>query len=123
MIDGYGTVGFSDCTFMQWGHEGDNETKKDEWADAYSIEALGGSILIRGCEFMENKPQVYLGKEVQRAIVTGNLLTGKQRIKDDAKGNTVIDDNVSNHGARNWPFEEKLDDMPGLRAKFMKKKH
>lgn len=39
-----GAVGLSDCTFVQWGKE----------SDRAAIQASSGSILIRGCEFMEN---------------------------------------------------------------------
>lgn len=86
VINGTGTVGFSDCTFVQWGYRD---------APAYAIEALGGSILIRGCEFKEDKPQVYLGPDVQRAVVTGNLLVGKKRIVNKAKERAITRHNIT----------------------------
>ena len=42
-IDGQGTVGFSDCTFVQWGKEGDRA----------AIQANSGSLFVRGCEFRQ----------------------------------------------------------------------
>ncbi len=73
-ISGQGTVGFSDCTFVEWGKAGDRA----------AIQAESGSILIQGCEFRQNKPHVLLGKEVNRAIVTGNLFTGPTQIQNDS---------------------------------------
>lgn len=46
-IEGHGTVGFSDCTFVQW--------KKS------AIEALSGTTLLRGCEFRENGLGLHAG--------------------------------------------------------------
>jgi len=73
-ISGQGTVGFSDCTFVQWREAG----------DIAAIQAESGSILIQGCEFRQNKPHVLLGKEVDRAIITGNLFTGPVQIQNDS---------------------------------------
>ena len=85
VVDGTGTVGFSDCTFVQWGRQREG---------CHAIEVNGGSILVRGCEFREDKPQVYLGKKVRRAIVTENLVTGAVRIVNESEGNVVIANNV-----------------------------
>jgi hypothetical protein len=85
VIDGAGTVGFSDCTFVNWScHE----------TPYPAIDAIGGTVIIRGCEFKENKPQIHLGKNIQRAIITDNLMQGKTRIANKAKGKTVIKDNL-----------------------------
>jgi len=88
VIDGTpkGTVGFSDCTFTQWGHKGQK---------VYAIEAQGGSLLVRGCEFREDKPQVWIKEGVARAVVTDNLLAGTKRIKNDARRAAVIDNNAA----------------------------
>jgi len=75
-IAGRGTVGFSDCTFVQWDgqHEG-----------CSAIEAEGGAVLIRGCEFRENKPQIELGEGVRRAVISDNLYPEKARITNRSK--------------------------------------
>ena len=87
VVDGRGTVGLSDCTFVQWGHQREG---------CHAIEARGGSILVRGCEFKEDKPQVYLGKKVKRAVVTGNLIEGSARIvRKCKKRNVAIANNVA----------------------------
>jgi hypothetical protein len=78
-IGGEGTVGFSDCTFVQWGKEGE---------DRAAIHASSGSVLIRGCEFRQKKQHIYLGESVDRAVITGNLFAGPARIQN-ASGNDV----------------------------------
>ncbi len=95
VIDGHGTIGFSDCTFVNWSCR---EMR------CYAIEAEGGSVLIRGCEFKEDKPQILLGKAVERAVITDNLVQGPPRIKNKAKGHTVIHDNC--------PTRRKGDPVP-----------
>jgi hypothetical protein len=70
-ISGRGTVGFSDCTFVQWDHK--NEGR-------HAIQADGGTLLVRGCEFRENKPQIELGESVRRSVISDNIFTGKPRI-------------------------------------------
>ena len=77
-IAGRGTVGFSDCTFVQW--------KKDRAA----IQASSGSILIRGCEFRENQPHILLGENVARAVVSGNLFTGPAQIQNTSTKDVQI---------------------------------
>lgn len=85
-IAGKGTVGFGDCTFVHW------DRNKEGRA---AIQAEGGSVLVRGCEFQENKPQVALGASVRRAVITDNLIRGKQRITNNSKGNVVIANNAA----------------------------
>jgi len=63
-IAGTGTVGFGDCTFVQW----DGRRKGLE-----AIRATGGSVLIRGCEFREDKPHVKLEQGVKKAIIRDTL--------------------------------------------------
>lgn len=84
-ISGRGTVGFSDCTFVQW-------DKNKEGRAAISVES--GSVLIRGCEFRENKPHVHLKNDVQRAVVSDNIMRGPVQIQNEAKGNVSITGNV-----------------------------
>lgn len=113
VIDGHGTVGFSDCTFMQWGYE--EKGDKRVAIDLPSLDVLGGSIMVRGCEFMDNKPQVRLGENVERAIVSENFVTGDVRIDDATKGKrAIIKDNLGFPGDRE--FTKELKRMPGFRA-------
>jgi len=65
-----------DCTFVQW-------DGKAEGCSA--IVAEGGALLVRGCEFKENKPQIELGEAVRRAVIAENLFPGKARITNRSK--------------------------------------
>jgi hypothetical protein len=84
-IAGTGTVGFSDCTFVEWGKE----------SGPAAIQANSGSVLIRGCEFRKKKQQVYLGKGVASAVVTGNLFAGPEQIENRAGKHVQIGLNSS----------------------------
>lgn len=85
VIEGSGTVGFSDCTFMQW--DKDKEGRS-------AIQARGGTVLVRGCEFRDDRPQVEIGEGVNRAVVTDNVMTGEIRITNRSSGAVQISGNV-----------------------------
>jgi hypothetical protein len=85
-IAGKGTVGFSDCTFVQW------DQKKE---GRHAIQATSGALLVRGCEFHENKPQIELGEGVKRAVISDNIFTGEARVVNRSKGKVIISDNAS----------------------------
>lgn len=85
VIEGTGTVGFSDCTFMQW--DKDREGRS-------AIQARGGTVLVRGCEFRDNRPQVEIGEGVRRAVITDNVMTGEVRITNRSTGAVQISGNV-----------------------------
>jgi hypothetical protein len=84
VIDGRGTVGFSDCLFVEW------DRNKEGRA---AIQARSGSVVIRGCDFGQDAPQVSLGENVLRAIVSENTVRGKVNIVNRAK-NTYINGNL-----------------------------
>ncbi|MDR0700147.1 MAG: glycoside hydrolase family 55 protein [Tannerella sp.] len=84
VIEGRGTVGFSDCIFVQW------DRNKEGRA---AIQANGGSVVIRGCDFMHDATQVSIGENVSRAIVSENTVKGKVNILNNAK-NTYIQGNL-----------------------------
>ncbi len=85
-ISGSGTVGFSDCTFVQW--DGKNQGNA-------AIEVSGGTVLVRGCEFREDKLAVRLTEEVRRAVISGNVFAGKARIENLSRGRVQIGDNAA----------------------------
>jgi hypothetical protein len=86
-IGGQGTVGFSDCTFVQWG-------SKEERA---AIQASSGSLLVRGCEFRQRKRHISLGESVERAVITGNLFDGPAQIENASKMDVQIGLNAASH--------------------------
>lgn len=85
-VAGQGTVGFSDCTFVQW-------DRNNEGRHALQIES--GRVLVRGCEFQAAKPQVRLGEGVQRAVITGNLMRGRLGITTHSRPGIVVRDNAA----------------------------
>lgn len=85
-IEGRGTVGFGDCTFTQW-----DERKLGRPA----IQALSGTVLVRGCEFRARKLQMEIGADVRRAVVTDNVITGPQRITNFSRGSIKIANNAA----------------------------
>ncbi|MBN1815997.1 MAG: hypothetical protein JW828_01465 [Sedimentisphaerales bacterium] len=80
-IAGAGTVGFGDCTFTQWG---------GKEGSRHAIQAQSGTVLVRGCEFRQDRPQIRLGEKVRRAVIAENVFTGQQRIDNQSKGNIQI---------------------------------
>jgi len=84
-VAGKGTVGFSDCTFVQW-------DRNKEGRHALQIES--GTVLVRGCEFRQPRPQISLGEGVRRAVITGNVITGPTQIRNASKGTVKIADNA-----------------------------
>lgn len=109
LIDGHGTVGFSDCTFVHWGRGGGvNQPEMP------SLDIKSGSVLVRGCEFMEDKPQVRLGENVSRAIITENLIAGKERIEKNTNGTVIIRDNAETPDG--WRWEKQDHELPGHRG-------
>ena len=79
-VGGSGTVGFSDCTFVQWSKAGEHA----------AIQASSGSLLVQGCEFIERKPHIWLGEAVDRAVISGNLFGGPAQIKNESKHDVQI---------------------------------
>jgi hypothetical protein len=70
--NGTGLLGFGDCTFVQWDgrHTG-----------APAILAQGGTLMVRGCEFKEDKLAVDVQAGVKRAIVTDCVAPHKVLIR------------------------------------------
>ncbi len=84
-IAGRGTVGLSDCTFTEW-------DSKREGRHALQVES--GTVLVRGCEFRANKPQVELGEAVERAVISDNVFSGPAQIANRSKGSVQIANNA-----------------------------
>jgi hypothetical protein len=85
-IAGRGTVGFSDCTLVQW------DAKKE---GRHAIQANGGTLLVRGCEFREAKAQIELREGVRRAVISDNVFRGAAQIANRAEGNVQIANNAA----------------------------
>jgi hypothetical protein len=81
-----GNTGSVRCTFVQWGGRDGSRP---------AIQAQSGTVLIRGCEFRQNRPQIQLSKAVDRAIIAENLFAGPERIINEAEGSVQSGLNVS----------------------------
>jgi hypothetical protein len=79
-IGGHGVVAFTDCTFDEWAHTGDRA----------AIQATSGSLLVRGSDFRQNSPHIWLGEGVERAVITANLFTGPAKIENASKRDVQI---------------------------------
>jgi hypothetical protein len=84
-IAGEGTVGFSDCTFCDWDHNNEGRA---------AVQAISGSLLVRGCEFQKEKPQIDLGANVLRAVISDNLIRGRLRVANHSTRKFQIHDNA-----------------------------
>ena len=85
-IAGKGTVSFSDCNFVHW------DRKKE---GRHAIQAEGGNLVVRGCEFQEDKPQIEIAPGVRKAVVTGNIIKGRLRVANNSSGVVIVKDNAS----------------------------
>jgi hypothetical protein len=90
-VEGRGTVGFSDCTFVQWDRNREGR---------HALQVASGTVLVRGCEFREAKPQIELGPAVRRAVISDNLLTGPARITNRSSGSVQIANNAGDERDR-----------------------
>jgi hypothetical protein len=80
-IDGKGTVGFSDCTFVEWG---------GKQRDRPALQVDSGSLIVSGCEFRKALKHIVLGPNVERAVITGNLFDGPAHIENASRNNVQI---------------------------------
>jgi hypothetical protein len=60
----------------------------------HALQVTDGTVLVRGCEFREDKPQIELGPSVRRAVITDNLIKGKSRISNQVGPKAVIANNA-----------------------------
>ncbi|MCL2304593.1 MAG: glycoside hydrolase family 55 protein [Planctomycetaceae bacterium] len=92
-IDGKGTVGFSDCTFVQWGFQPTKDwgtpVKWGNRTNDPALKLLGGTVLVRGCEFREDRPHIQLGKDVKKAIVSDNVFKGTVQIDNQSESKSI----------------------------------
>lgn len=84
-IAGRGTVGFGDCTLVEWDNKNEGRA---------AVQVASGSVMLRGCEFRANKAQIKLGEGVQRAVITDNMVRGKLQVDNQSKGSVQIANNA-----------------------------
>ena len=69
-LNGTGSTTFSACQFVQWDLQAVDGRA--------GVRAFGGSLILNGNVFHDNKTQVELGPKV-KAVIANNILTGKKR--------------------------------------------
>jgi len=85
-IAGRGTVGFSDSIFMQWDSKNENRP---------ALQVAEGTVLVRGCEFQQNKAQIELGENVKRAVISENIMNGVLRVTNNSARAVIITNNAA----------------------------
>lgn len=77
VVDGSGTVGFSDCALVQW-----DGPKQDQ--GRYAIQVTGtGKLVLQGNDFQQDGNQVHIDSNA-KAVIVGNTVKGDIRIKSKA---------------------------------------
>jgi Pectate lyase superfamily protein len=91
-VAGRGTVSFSGCTFVEWAEQfvGTEKEYARDTAPVAAIQAASGSLLVQGCEFRADKPHIALGKNVERAVISGNLFVGPIQIETASEKDVQI---------------------------------
>ncbi len=84
-LSGTGTVGFGDCTFVEWDRKGEGRS---------ALNCRSGSVLVRGCEFRADKPQILVAEKVRKAVISDNLVRGALRVRNESKGQVKIANNT-----------------------------
>ena len=67
----------------------------------HAIQVEGGSVIVRGCEFRADRPQIELGTSVRRAVITDNLLNRTSRISNESAGKVILSNNAADEAQKN----------------------
>jgi hypothetical protein len=85
IVDGKGSVSFSQCLFRNQG---------EHFKRVYALDARGGDLIVQACRFAMDSPDVRLGKGVQTAVITGNQFARDRQITNESDGDVQIGQNV-----------------------------
>ncbi len=83
VLNGSGTVFFSTCHFINWA-----KTKP-------CIEANAGSVIVQGCDFMDEAPVAHLGPNLTSAVFMGNRFRYGETITNESTGQVQLLGNVT----------------------------
>ncbi len=79
-LDGAGVISMAHCTFTDWS------------SSHKAIEATAGTVVVDGCTFQVDKPDIILGSSVSSASVVGNsFLNNTPNITNQSTGDIKID--------------------------------
>jgi hypothetical protein len=91
--DEIGMVSFANCTFAEW-PENRSMPRDQRYKRDPCVAALGGSVMIQGCEFRDHKPQIYLGPNLRGAVVSDNIMHWPVDIRSEIAQRAIIHDNL-----------------------------
>ncbi|RQV96564.1 hypothetical protein EH221_04735 [bacterium] len=81
VLEGDGTTTFTACHFINWDRKN---------SDCPALHAVSGGLIVNGCEFIDDKPQIRLEKNVKSAVIFGNRLRGGSKIINHSTGSIEI---------------------------------
>ena len=59
-----------------------------------ALQVADGTVLVRACEFHQNKPQIELGEAVRRAVISENIINGKLQVTNASSRTVIITNNA-----------------------------
>lgn len=85
IVDGTGSVSFSQCNFQNWVHN---------FPQPLTLDLRGGHVSVQHCLFQIDQPDITLGPAVSAAVVMGNCFVGNREIDNRTSATAEIIGNV-----------------------------
>lgn len=79
--EGTGTVTLTGCNLRDWDSQGTGRP---------ALEAVGGALIVQGCNFTKGGKHVVLGQGVTSAAIVGNRFAAEPRIENGSEGGVEI---------------------------------
>ncbi len=108
-IAGTGQVSFNGCNFLGWNRGGKGIP---------AIESYGGDVIVTGCNFRDQGPQLALRGKARSAIFTGNHIAGPLSVSNPIKADLQIGLNAAQKLQAEEPGAIVADDMDPASVKF-----
>lgn len=78
IIEGTGGVSLNQCNFVDWAGE------------YYAIKAFSGDVTVQNCRFRRPQKQIFLGPDVEAAVIMGNQIKGEIMIDNRSTGDVQM---------------------------------
>ncbi|HOM50020.1 MAG TPA: glycosyl hydrolase family 28-related protein [Phycisphaerae bacterium] len=86
IVAGKGMTSFNQCLFRNHG---------DNFKNVYTIDARSGDLMVTGCRFGMDSPDIRIGPDVDTAVITGNWFFRSQEIVNESNGVVQMGFNVT----------------------------